>query len=330
MSEPMIGVAVVGCGYWGEKYARVFAATDRSRIVALCDPHAEKLAHLCGRHPKAIVSGEAQLAIEAPGVDAVAVATGASSHFDIAMAAIAAGKSVLVAKPVALCAAQVQRLIEAAAGRGVTLMADHTHVFDEAIRAIAELTARPEFGALQSYEATRASWGRFRADVDVLWDLAIHDLAILDHLLGCKPIAVSATGWGATASLAHLSLSYADGSAAYIGVSWRAPIRLRRTLIGGARQSLLYEESAEPARLQLFDLPPAGPDSPWPPAQQAPARAVTLPQREALASLADHFLDCVETSSSPLTDGASALRITEVLEAATRSLDAGGAPIEVA
>ena len=326
----MIGVAVIGCGYWGEKLARVFAAAGRSRVAAICDPHAERLAELTARHPGAHASREARAAIEAPGVDAVAVAAGPVSHFEIAMSAVAAGKSVLVAKPMTRSSEQARRLIDAAADRGVTLMADHTHVFDETVRAIAEIVGRPEFGDFQSYEATRANRGRFRADMDVLWDLATHDLAILDHLLGRKPLAVNATGWGAQASLAHLSLSYADGATAQIGVSWRSPTRLRRTLIVGAHQTILHDGSAEPAQLQVFDLPPCGPDSPWPPTREAPARAVATPRREALATVAEHFLECIETSASPLTDGASALRVIEVLEAATRSLKAGGAPIEVA
>ena len=326
----MIGVAVVGCGYWGEKLARVFAATARSRVAALCDLDAGRLAALSARHPGAQACRKAQDAIEAPGVDAVVVATGPSSHFEVAMSAIAAGKPVLVAKPMARSSQQARRLIEAAAGRGVTLMVDHTHVFDETVRAVAGIVGGPAFGAFQSYEATRANRGRFRADMDVLWDLATHDLAILDHLLRRQPVAVSATGWGAPASLAHLSLAYADGATAHIGVSWRAPTRLRRTLIVGAQQAILIDEFTGPAQLQVFDLPPCGPDSPWPPAQEAPVHTVTAPRREALANVADHFLDCISTSASPLTDGASALRVIEVLEAATRSLGAGGAPIEVA
>ena len=326
----MIGVAVIGCGYWGEKLARVFAASARSRVAALCDPHDDRLAVLSARHPEAQLSRAARAAIEAPGVDAVAVATGPSSHFDIAMSAVAAGKPVLVAKPMTPSSDQARRLIEAAAERGVTLMVDHTHVFDEAIRAAAEIVGRPEFGAFQSYEATRANRGRFRVDMDVLWDLATHDLAVLDHLLRRKPVAVNATGWGAPASLAHLSLSYADGSTAHIGVSWRAPTRLRRTLIGGAWQTILYDEVAKPAQLQVFDLAVGDPGDPWPPARAAHARTVTPPEGEALANVADHFLNCVETAAPPLTDGRSALRVIEVLEAATRSLEVGGAPIEVA
>ena len=326
----MIGIAVIGCGYWGEKLARVFAASGRSRVTALCDQHAERLAELSARHPGALPRRAAKAAIEAPGVDAVVVATGPSSHFEIAMSALSAGKPVLVAKPMTRSSDQARRLIEAAGDRSLTLMVDHTHVFDEAIRAAAEIVGRPEFGAFQSYEATRANRGRFRVDMDVLWDLATHDLAILDHLLRRKPMAVNATGWGAPASLAHLSLSYADGATAHMGVSWRAPTRLRRTLIGGARQTILYDEIARPAQLQVFDLPPCGPASPWPPAREARARTVIPPEREALANVVDHFLDCLAASASPLTDGASALRVIEVLEAAARSLEVGGAPIEVA
>ena len=326
----MIGVAVVGCGYWGEKLARVFAGTGRSRVAALCDPHAGRLAELSARHPQAHASGDVRGALEGPVVDAVVVATGPLSHFEVAMSAVAAGKPVLIAKPMTRSSTQARRLIEAAADRDAVLMVDHTHVFDETVRAVAEIVSRPEFGAFQSYEATRANRGRFRADMDVLWDLATHDLAILDHLLRRQPVAVNATGWGAPASLAHLSLAYADGATAQIGVSWRAPTKLRRTLIGGARQAILYDEVTGPAQLRVFDLPPCGPDSPWPPLGEAPARTVTTPHREALANVADHFLDCIEASASPLTDGASALRVIQVLEAASRSLEAGGASIEVA
>ena len=326
----MIGVAVVGCGYWGEKLARVFARAGRSRVAALCDPDPGRLAELCVRHPGAHACREAQGAIGAPGVDAVVIATGPLSHFEVAMSAIAVGKPMLVAKPMTRSSEQARRLIEAAADRGVTLMVDHTYVFDETFRAVAEIIGRSDFGAFQSYEATRANRGRVRADMDVLWDLATHDLAILDHLLRRKPLAVNATGWGEPVSLAHLSLSYADGATAQIGVSWRAPTKLRRTLFGGARQSILYDEVTGPGQLQVFDLPPCGPDSPWPLVGEAPARTVTAPWREALANVADHFLDCIETSAPPLTDGASALRVIETLEAATRSLEAGGAPIEVA
>jgi predicted dehydrogenase len=190
----VIGVAVIGFGYWGPKLARNLAVAGRSRLIAVCDLDPARLASACELHPGILATDDCAAAIAAPGVDAVVVATPPRTHFEIALAALRAGRHVLVAKPMTETADQARRLIEEAERRRLVLLVDHTFVYAAAVAALAGIVRDGALGTLHYWDSTRVNLGVFRPDTNVLWDLAIHDLAILDHVLAARPLAVSATG----------------------------------------------------------------------------------------------------------------------------------------
>jgi predicted dehydrogenase len=276
------------------------------------------------------------------GVDAVVIATPAASHFALAQACLVAGRHVLVEKPLAASSAQAQALIQAAAGRRLVLMVDHTYVYSSAIQALAAVLRRGELGAVYSYDSVRINLGRFRADVDVLWDLASHDLAILDLLFDEAPTSLQAVGYrhapGEPHQLAYLTLRWEERRIAQIHVSWLAPVKVRRTLVGGTRGMMVYDDLDPDAKLRRYDYDAGGfgADAAWPDdglawragfrrgAMHVPLLALVEP----LHDLAGHFIECIATGCAPRSGGEAGARVVALLEAAQRSLALGGVPVD--
>lgn len=269
---------------------------------------------------------------------AVAIATPMSSHFELAMAALKAGKHVLVEKPLAPSSEECRLLIQEAERRGLTLMVDHTFIYTGAVRKIKELISTNQLGRLYYYDSVRVNLGLYQHDVNVLWDLAVHDLAILDHLLGRAPEAVCATGIAhlpdGQEDVCYLTCFFSDSLIAHFHVNWLAPVKIRRTLIGGDRQMIVYDDLEADEKVKVYNkgIAVRGKD---PIVQQLVSYRVgdmwapRLDRDEALQMEARHFLDCIATGVRPLTDGASALRIVSTLEAAERSLRHDGRRIQI-
>jgi predicted dehydrogenase len=276
-------------------------------------------------------------------VDAVLVATPVSTHFDLAMAALRAGKHVLVEKPLAPSSDQAMQLIETARALGLVLMVDHTFVYTSAVQKIHELVSAGSLGRLYYYDSVRVNLGLFQHDVDVLWDLAVHDLSIMDYVLGREPTAVAATGVahvpGRPVNTAYLTCFFEDDLIAHFHVNWLAPVKIRRTLIGGDRQMIVYDDLEPSEKVKVYDKgitlgSDAGGGMEHAYEQlvgyrTGDMRAPQLPLTEALRVEAQHFVECVATGRQPLTDGACGLRVVRILEAATRSLALRGVPVEV-
>jgi predicted dehydrogenase len=338
-AEAAIGIGVVGYGYWGPNLVRNFADLDRCRVVAVSDLDRARLGHAARRYPGLVTTTDARALIANPDVAAVVIATPVDAHYDLARAALEAGKHVLVEKPLASTSEQGERLIELAAKRRRVLMVDHTFVYTGAVRRIRELITGGEIGDIYYYDSVRVNLGLFQRDVDVMWDLAVHDLSIMDYVLDRRPTAVSATGLahvpGSPANIAYLTMLFDVPLIAHVHVNWLAPVKVRQTLIGGSRRMIVYDDLEASEKVKVYDRGISVDPSPENVYQMkvgyragdmwAPQLAVT----EALHTEAGHFLDCIERGVQPETSGEAGLRIVRLLEAATASMRDQGRLVEM-
>lgn len=336
----MLRIGVIGHGYWGPNLVRNFCEADGASVVTVCDTRPNCLDPVRKRYPSIAVSTSAADVLNDPSIDAVAIATPVRNHFELALQALRAGKHVLLTKPMTSTGEEAERLIEEAAARNLTLMVDHTFVYTGAVRTIRRLLDEGSLGELYYYDSVRVNLGLFQNDVDVIWDLAPHDLSILDHLTGREPRAVSATGTGHVAgqpeNIAYLTLFFDGNLIAHVHVNWLAPVKIRRTLVGGSKRMVVYDDLEPSEKIKVYDkgLVLNDPSSSrrdilvgyrtgdmWSP---------RLDLGEALQREAAHFIDCIRTGAAPQTDGHAGLRVVRVLEAATRSMRERGRPVELA
>ena len=337
----MIGIGVVGYGYWGPNLVRNFAETPQCRVAAVCDRDPERLALVKRRYPHVDVCAELDELLRNGRVDVVVIATPVSSHFDLALAALRTGRPVLIEKPLAQTREQALCLIEEAERRSLTLLVDHTFVYTGSVRKIREILRSDAFGETYYYDSTRVNLGLFQHDVNVIWDLAVHDLCILDYLLEQQPAAVSATGTchvpGGVENLAYLTLFYGGNFIAHMAVNWLAPVKVRQVLIGGSQQMILYNDLEPSEKVKVYhkgitvsnSMPQENVHRLLVGYRTGDMWAPDIDSTEALRTEAAHFVDCVETGRRPITDGQAGLRVLRVLEAASRSLGQHGRPAEV-
>jgi predicted dehydrogenase len=335
----MIGIGVVGFGYWGPNLARCFGEADGCRLAVIADRSATALVRAAKRHPSTRLTADWRDLLDDPQVGAVAIATPVRSHHEIAIAALRAGKHVLVEKPITATSAQARSLIEEAGRRRLVLMVDHTFVYSGAVGKMRELVASGDLGQIFYYDSTRINLGIFQQDVNVLWDLAVHDLAIIQFVLDSTPVAVSANGFshvkGSPENMAQVTLYFNDGANAHLNVNWLAPVKVRQILLGGSRKMIVYDDLEPSEKIKVYDRGINVSDNPeeiyrmlvgyrvgdmW-----APKVSAT----EALITETEHFIACIRDCQTPVTDGALGLRVVELLEAATRSMRHRGHPVEL-
>lgn len=336
----MIGIGVVGYGYWGPNLVRNLAETAGARVVAVCDRRAERLAAAQGRYPSLRVCADPRQLIDDPAVDAVAVATPVASHFELALAALRAGKHVLVEKPLTDSVETSRRLIAEAERRRLVLMVDHVFVYASAVEKMRELATSGELGELQYYDSVRINLGLFQHDVNVLWDLAVHDLSIMDHVLARQPEAVSATGLahipGQPENIAYLTIFFGDRLLGHVHVNWLAPVKVRRTLLGGSRRMIVFDDLEASEKIKVYDRGVSFNDSPESVDQlrvdyrMGDMWAPRLALREPLGAAVAHFVACVAQDRRPITDGRAGLRVVQLLEAANASLSQHGRLVPLA
>jgi predicted dehydrogenase len=335
----MINIGVIGYGYWGPNLARNFAELTRGKLVAVSDLDRQKLDVVARRFPSVKTTSDYQDLVRDPDIDAIAIATPVSTHFELAMAALKAGKHLWLAKPVTETSLQAQKLIDEAGKRNRVFLVDHTFVYTGSIRKMGEIVASGELGRILYYDSTRVNLGLFQRDVSVLSDLAAHDFSILDYLLRERPIAVSASGInhfpGTPENLAYITLFYGSGTIAHANVSWLAPVKVRQVLVGGSKKMIVYDDLEPSEKIKVYDKGISMTDDPrqiyemrvgyrtgdmWAP---------KLDGTEALLAEAEHFLDCIEKGKTPLTDGRSGLRVVELIEAATSSMRGRGETVHI-
>jgi predicted dehydrogenase len=336
--EP-VRVGVIGYGYWGPNLVRNFAESPSSEVAQVADVRRERLAPIERRYPGVLTTTDYRDLLKDPSIDAIVISTPISTHFDLALASLQAGKHVLVEKTLTANSEQAMRLIEEAERRQLVLMVDHTFVYTGAVQKIKELVDAGRIGRVYYWDSVRVNLGLFQPDVNVLWDLAVHDLSIMDAILGVKPTAVAATGVsivpGRPINTGYLTCFFEGNLLAHFHVNWLAPVKIRRTLIGGDAQMIVYDDLEPSEKVKVYDRSVTL-DTPSEAVYQlmvdyrigdmwAPRVNLT----EALRVETQHFVECVRTGRQSLTDGRAGLRVVRILEAASKSLHKGGQPVEV-
>jgi predicted dehydrogenase len=339
MSNAAIGIGVIGYGYWGPNLVRNFATGESSRVIGVADLSAANLAKCRRLHPDVVATHDVRDLLQDSRVDAIVVATPVHTHYELALAALRAGKHVLVEKPFTETSDQALRLIDEAGRRGLTLMVDHTFLYTPAVQKIRQLITDNAIGDVYYYNSTRASLGLFQSDVNVIWDLAVHDLSIIQYILDEQPVAVSATAAchvaGTPENMAHVTLFFQSSCVAHINVNWLSPVKVRSTLIGGSRKMIVYDDIEPTEKIKIYDKGITVNGS----AENAEQLRIgyrtgdmwapNLSAREALQAEAEHFIDCVRNAKQPVSSAASGLRVVEILEAACRSIAAQGKPVRL-
>ena len=253
----MIRIGVIGYGYWGPNLVRNFVETSETQVIAVADMRQDRLDLVQSRYPGVEVTKDYRDILKHPKIDAVAISTPVSTHFPLALEALQAGKHVLVEKPITTTSQEALRLIDEADRRNLVLMVDHTFVYTSAVRKIRELIDKGSLGDIYYYDSTRVNLGLFQQDVDVIWDLAVHDLSIMEHILPESPVEVSATGIGhvrgAAENIAYVTAFYESSLIAHLNVNWLSPVKIRRTLIGGSKRMIVYDDIETSEKVRVYD-----------------------------------------------------------------------------
>jgi predicted dehydrogenase len=339
MSDSLVGIGVVGYGYWGPNLVRNFSTSESTRVLGVSDLDPARLANSKRLHPAIPTTSDFRDLLENPKIDAVAIATPVHTHYELALAALKAGKHVFVEKPLAPTADQVRRLIDEADKRNLTLMVDHTFLYTPAVQKIRELLRDGSLGDIYYYDSIRSSLGLFQSDVNVIWDLAVHDISIIHYILKEEPVAVSATGSshvaGSPENMAHITLFFNSSCVAHVSVNWLSPIKVRQTFIGGSRKMIVYDDVEPTEKIKVYDK---GITLNGTAEKEHQLRigyragdmwAPHISTKEALNTEAEHFADCIRNGTTPISSGASGLRVVEILEAASRSIAEQGRPVRL-
>jgi predicted dehydrogenase len=333
----MMNIAVIGYGYWGPRIARNFSATEGCRVVAICDRSANRLQRARTDFPGVEITCDVESVLASPGIDAIAVVTPVWTHFELAESALRNGKHVFVEKPFTSTTEQAERLIDLAAQKNLQIMVDHTFLFTGAVQRIRKMVEEDALGKLYYYDSMRVNLGLFQHDVNVIWDLAPHDLSIVDQLVKAAPQGVVATGQShlnGHEDVAYMTVYYGDQMIAHINVNWLSPVKVRTTLIGGEKKMLVWNDLEPDEKIRIYDKGVAitagqGVYDLLVSYRSGDMWAPRVDQTEALAAETKYFAECVCTGKKPFNDGEAGLRIVRILEAANQSLKQGGAPVQL-
>jgi predicted dehydrogenase len=334
-----LGVAVIGAGYWGPNLIRNFGASDACDLRWVCDLDEQRANKVVGRHSSARVTTSLEDVLNDDAVEAVAIATPAGTHAAVGIACLEAGRHVLVEKPLAHSVADGEKLVAAADERGLVLMCDHTYCYTPAVQRIRQYLQEGALGDLQYIDSVRINLGLLQHDIDVLWDLAPHDLSVFDYLLGDdnNPIGVAAHGAdplsAGRASIAYLALPLSGNAIAHAHVNWLSPTKVRTMIIGGSKRMLVWDDLHPTQRISVYDK-----GVEISPALDSDARRRTLisyrvgdvvspalPEYEALGAVIAELVAAIRERRPAATDGQSGLRVLRILEAASASLATAGA-----
>ena len=338
-----IGVAVIGAGYWGPNLIRNFLASPDAWLLSVCDLDLDRARQVIGRHASIAVTDSLDVILSDERIQAVAIATPVATHHRIAMAAIAAGKHVLIEKPLASTAAEGRELVAAAEAAGVTLMCDHTFCYTSAVSRIRQELHAGSLGEVQYIDSVRINLGLVQPDADVFWDLLPHDISILDHVIvgGFHPTAVSAIGsdpiGAGHASLGYVTMTMPGGAVAHVHLSWLSPVKIRSFVIGGSERHLVWNDTNPAQKISLYErgIDVAALTEPEARREQmvqyriGDMLAPALSEVEALQGVVREFTAAIREGRAPLTDGNAGVRVLDILEATHRSLAAAGALVPV-
>lgn len=336
----MISVAVIGCGYWGPNLIRNFVACPETELLWACDLDEEQLHKVLAPYPGVHSTTLFEEILTDDNVDAIAIATPVSTHFSIAKACLESGKHVLVEKPLASSVTQGEELIKLAKRKNLQIMCDHTFCYTGAVRKMREIVQSGDLGELLYFDSVRVNLGLFQQDVNVVWDLAPHDLSIVDFLVDENPVMVSAHGVSYAGNhienIAYISLNYQNHFIAHFHVNWLSPVKIRMTMIAGSEKMLVWNDLDQAEKIKIYDK---GIEVKQGEREQKEQLLVSyrsgdmyaprIDQTEALSLVVKEFADCIEEGRPALTDGEAGLRVLRVLEAAERSIKADGANVRI-
>jgi len=334
----MIRIGVVGYGYWGPNLVRNFNIAEGARLTAVCDKSDSALKRVIPLYNGALrTTTNADELITSPDIDAVVIATPVFTHFELAKKALENGKHVFVEKPFTSTVAQAEELVELAHKKNLTIMVDHTFLFTGAVRKIKELVDNDTLGKLFYFDSTRVNLGLFQHDVNVIWDLAPHDLSIMDYVVNDKPVAVAATGtshFNSLENIAFVTVYFEHKMIGHFNVNWMSPVKVRSTLIGGEKKMLVWNDLDADEKIKIYDkgVDVSSKESIYDLLVSYRSGDVWVPrvdQTEALKIEADYFIDCITKGITPINDGMAGLRVVKILEATTTSLKKKGAMVNL-
>ena len=335
----MINVGVIGVGYWGPNIIRNFDSCNQTRMVIASDLKPERLAFIQKKHPALKATADYREIINDPAIDAVAICTPVFTHYELAKEALLAGKHVFLEKPMTSTSQQAEELVNLAAQKRLTLMLDHTFIYTGAVQLIKKLVDAGEIGDIYYFDSVRINLGLFQHDVNVIWDLAPHDISIMDHFLQLKPESVVATGADHVGKghedVAYLTVYFPNNIIAHIHANWLSPVKIRQTLIAGTKKMIVWDDNLPNDKIKIYDsgitvnrtkdeiydtLIQYRTGDMWAP---------KVPLTEALSLEVNHFAECIQSGATPLTDGVAGLNVVRILEASEKSIKARGKEIRL-
>ncbi|NOY86855.1 MAG: Gfo/Idh/MocA family oxidoreductase [Deltaproteobacteria bacterium] len=339
MSDKILNIGVVGCGYWGPNLIRNFHSQEGCRVKTICDLDENRLAHLANLYPGVGTTTDLDEVVNDPEIDAVAVATAVDLHFPLARRSLLAGKHTFVEKPMTSSSAHSRELVDLADSRGLTLMTGHTFIYSAPVRRIKEIVDSGELGEIYYISSRRLNLGLFQKDINVTWDLAPHDISIILYVFGSPPLSVNCQGRAhinpGIEDVTNLSLNFENGGFATIHSSWLDPNKVREMVFVGSKKMLIYDDTEPLEKIKIYDkrveAPPhyddfAGFQYAY---HYGDMLAPYIQQTEPLKVETRHFLDCIETGETPMSSGRDGHYVVQILEAASRSLKENGAAVDI-
>ncbi|MDH3602648.1 MAG: Gfo/Idh/MocA family oxidoreductase [Candidatus Tectomicrobia bacterium] len=325
----MITVGIIGYGYWGPNIVRNFSKLPGVKVGAICDFNPIAIEYAQKEYPHLPIVSDYNEIVSSKEIDVVAIITPVSTHYELAKKALQNGKHVFVEKPMAPTSDQVEKLIEIAEKKKLLIMVDHTFLFTSAVRKIKDLIDEDVLGNLYYFDSTRVNLGPFRHDTNVIWDLASHDLSIMDYVIKEKPIAITASGrslfGNGLEDVGYMTVYFSNNMIAHFNVNWLSPIKVRTTLVGGERKMLVWNDLDTDEKLKIHDKHlifenREGIDNLLSSYRSGDMWVPKLEQCEALRIETEYLIDCITTGKTPVNDGCSALRVIKILEASNESL----------
>jgi predicted dehydrogenase len=330
MGRAVIKVGVVGYGYWGPNLVRNFSVSRHFQVVAVAENRPAARETVARHYPAVLACEDAAELIARDDIDALAIATPVASHFPIARAALQSGKHVLVEKPLCRCVLEGEELIELAARMNRVLMVDHTFLFTGAVQTIRRLIDRGDLGKLSYFDSMRVNLGLFQPDINCLWDLAPHDLSIIDHLWNDKVVAMDISGYchlnPTSPDMIYLTLHYARDAVAHLNLSWMSPVKVRRFAIGGADRMLIWDDLDQDQKIRIYDsgIEFRSDDERAtiiPDYRIGDILSPCIPRHEALSAVVEHFANVIKRDEQSIMDGTRGLQVVAILAEAQRLLD---------
>ena len=331
----MIRIGVIGYGYWGPNIVRNFVNAEGATVTFISDTHESALKRAQAAHPTIRTTPSDRDVILSPEVDAAVIATPVTTHYELARRALENGKHVFVEKPFTTSIRHAEELIELADKKNLKIMVDHTFLFTGAVKKIKQLIDEGVLGRLFYFDSIRINLGLLQSDANVVWDLAPHDLSIMDHLIGLDPVAISATGMAhinGFEDVAYVSIFFPDNLIAHISINWLSPVKIRMTMIGGQKKMLIWNDVVADEKLKVYDrgVEVDSKEEAYHARINYRSGDIWVPrldQVEALKAETEYFVSCIENNLKPFNDGVAGLRVVRMIEAIVASLKTGGCVI---